>query len=90
MQADAPGWDPWSMQRTAAMRLYDGGFEVRWEVARRTARRMEEVLRLVENVVLIKDALSLRKPMKILSVVGRPIDSNSEGNGERKDLKRHK
>lgn len=73
MHADALGRDPWPKERTAAMRLLDGGVEVRWEVARRTARRIEEVWRLVEKVVLIKDALSLRKPMKILSLFRWPI-----------------
>lgn len=67
--------DPLPEDITASMRLPDGGEDELWVVARRIARRMKEVWRLVDNVVLIKEALSLRMPLKILSCFRRPINS---------------
>lgn len=79
MHAHALGRDPLPEDITASMRLIDGGEDEPWVVARRIARRMKEVWRLVDNVVLIKEALSLRTPLKILSCFRRPINSTEMG-----------
>lgn len=73
MHADAVGRVPWPCERMAAMRWSGGGWEEFLVVARMTARRIEAVLRLVDKVALINEALSLRIPKKSLSFNFLPI-----------------
>lgn len=67
MHKEAVERDPWPRRSTAAIRLSEIGEGGPWEVARRITRRIDDVWRFVERVVLIKDDLSLRTPIRILS-----------------------
>lgn len=64
-QALAVGREPWPKERTEWMRYSGGGEWGSWVVVRRIARRMEAARRLVENLVLIRDAPSLKISIRI-------------------------
>ena len=74
MHVDAVSREVLPRWTTAARRWSDGGEEEEWVAARRTATCMEEAARLCEEVALIKEALSLRSPMRSLIFLRRPIN----------------
>lgn len=75
MHVHALGRDPFPEERTASMISSGGGEDEPWVVARMIPRRMEEVWRLVDNAVFIKETLSLRMPKNSLDFFRRPINS---------------
>ena len=73
MHVDAASWLGARLwDRTAAMRWSEGGEEESCVVARITATRILE-WRLVGSAALIREVLSLRKAIKILSFLLWPI-----------------
>lgn len=68
MQAAAVRRVPWPKERTAAIRASEGGEETLRVVARMMARWIDEILRFVVKVDLIKEDLSLKMSRRILSL----------------------
>lgn len=72
MHVDAVGRVSLPRERTAVMRYSGGGKEER-AVARRTATRIDEVVRSGDKVALMREALSLRIPKRDLSFLRCPM-----------------
>lgn len=78
MQTRGRRCEPWTTERTAAIRSSDGGDDMVWLVARMTWRRTDDTWRLRERVAATMEAVSLRLRIRFLTLFFGTIGNGKE------------